>query len=218
MIHEGPSPVPLSSEPAIETARRCTCPCRRYSRYAVAEERGISAVEQLIHFALEWGTPELRSGVLFRPIAGNRIDVEHYMRQTYTATSTDAGVALDERPGRHPRFFGSYPRKLTHYVDEGVITLPFAIRSSTSLPAQIIGLPDRGYIRAGYRADLVVIDPERIRDRATILEPERYPEGIEYVLVNGTATVDGGKRTGALRGRVLLKGVGESSSDKPDGS
>ncbi len=170
---------------------------------AVAQERQRTAVQMLIDFAMS-GSDSLRHGVLFRPIAAHAFDVENYMRQEYTATSTDGGVSLRARPGLHPRYYGSYPRKIAYYVKErGVITLPFAIRSSTGLPAQIIGLPDRGYIREGHKADLVIFDYERIRDRATILEPDRYPEGIEYVLVNGEFTVDGGELTGALPGKVL---------------
>ena len=73
------------------------------------------------------------------------------------------------------------------------------------LPAQIIGLTDRGYLRAGTKADVVVFDFDKAQDRATILEPDLYPEGIEHVLVNGEFTVDGGSRTGALPGAVLRR-------------
>jgi N-acyl-D-amino-acid deacylase len=83
-----------------------------------------------------------------------------------------------------------------------VITLPFAIRSMTSLPAQIMRLPDRGWIRIGYWADLVLFD-ERIADRATFTEPHKYPAGIPFVFVNGVAVVDEGKLTKALPGRVI---------------
>jgi N-acyl-D-amino-acid deacylase len=169
----------------------------------VAVERGKTPVEMLIEFAMQ-GDQRMRSGVLFRPVAGHAFDVENYMRQEYTATSTDGGVALSARAGQHPRYFGTYSRKIAYYVREkGTITLPFAVRSSTGLPAQIIGLPNRGYLRAGYKADIVVFDYDEIQDRATIMEPGLYSEGIEYVLVNGAFTVDGGLRTGALPGAVL---------------
>ena len=84
-----------------------------------------------------------------------------------------------------------------------MITLPFAIRSSTGLAAQIVGLKDRGYLREGYKADLVVFDYDDISSPATIMEPDLYPTGIEYVLVNGQFTVDNGEPTGALPGEVL---------------
>ena len=84
-----------------------------------------------------------------------------------------------------------------------MITLPFAVRSSTGLAAQIIGLEDRGYLRTGYKADVVVFDYDDISSPATIMEPDLYPTGIEFVIVNGEFTVDGGEPTGALPGAVL---------------
>ena len=171
----------------------------------VAKEQGKSPVEKLIDFALN-SNGSLRSGVLFRPIAGSAFDVENYMKQEYTATCTDGGVSMNSRPGQHPRYYGAFPRKIAYYVKEkGIITLPFAIRSSTGLAAQIIGLPDRGYIRANYKADIVIFDFDKIKDRATILKPDLYPQGIVYVLLNGDFTVDGGKGTGSLPGMVLVR-------------
>ena len=89
--------------------------------------------------------------------------------------------------------------------EKGTITLPFFVRSSTGLPAQIIGLPDRGYVREGQKADLVVFDYERVQDHATILDPGAGNEGIVHVFVNGEAVVDGEELTGALPGEVLLR-------------
>jgi N-acyl-D-amino-acid deacylase len=79
------------------------------------------------------------------------------------------------------------------------------VRSMTSLPAQILGLKDRGLIREGNAADLVVFDVEGIRDKATFFQPHQYPEGIELVLVNGMPVVDGGRPTGKLAGRVITR-------------
>jgi N-acyl-D-amino-acid deacylase len=169
----------------------------------VADANGVEPIEQLIRFALDAGEP-IPSGVLFRPIAGHAEDVERYMRQDYTATSTDGGVSGFTRPGQHPRYYGAFVRKLAYYVKEqGVISLPFAVRSSSGLPAQIVGLSDRGYVREGFKADITIFDYERLDDRATILEPDLYPEGMEYVLVNGVLTLDQGALTGALPGTVL---------------
>jgi N-acyl-D-amino-acid deacylase len=169
----------------------------------VAEENGVDPIAQLIRFALDGGEP-IPSGVLFRPIAGHAEDVETYMSQDYTATSTDGGVSGFTRPGQHPRYYGAFVRKIAYYVKEqGVISLPFAVRSSTGLPAQIVGLPDRGYVREGYKADITVFDYDRLEDRATIMDPDLYPEGIEYVMVNGVLNVDEGALTGALPGVVL---------------
>lgn len=169
----------------------------------VAAEAGRTPFEQLVHFALQ-STRLSPAGVRFRPVAGHRFDVENYMRQEYTATSTDGFVSLQTRPGQHPRSYGAFVRKISHYVKErGVITLPFAVRSSTGLPAQIIGLRDRGLLREGYKADLVVFDYGELSAPATIMEPDLYPTGIEYVIVNGRFTLDGGRLTGALPGAIL---------------
>ena len=166
----------------------------------------MTPVETAIDLALELGTPELRSGVRYRGLAGSAEDVERYMRQDFTATSTDGGVVLDPGPGTHPRYYGTYPHKIATYVREkGTISLPFFVRSSTGLPAQIIGLPDRGYVREGQRADLVIFDFETVQDHATILDPGAGNEGILHVLVNGEAVVRDGDLTGALPGEVLLR-------------
>ena len=85
----------------------------------------------------------------------------------------------------------------------GVLSVEDAVRSMTSLPAQIMRLRDRGLLREGFPADVVVFDLERIRDVATFFQPHQYAEGIDYVLVNGVPVVDGGKSTGRLPGRVL---------------
>jgi N-acyl-D-amino-acid deacylase len=132
-------------------------------------------------------------------------DVDAIMSQPWTATSTDAGVALPEDgPDTHARYYGSYPRKLRRYaLDRGVISIENAVRSSTSLPAQILGIRDRGLLREGLAADVVIFDPVKIRDKATFSEPHQYAEGIDFALVNGKFVVDGGKLTGALPGQVL---------------
>lgn len=170
----------------------------------VADRKGITPVEALAEFSLDAGTAESPHGVLFRAIAGHAFDVETYMRQPYTATSTDGGVSMEARAGQHPRYYGAFVRKIAHWVKkEESVSLPFAVRSSTNLPAQIVGLPDRGLVRPGFYADLVIFDYDGLEDRATILEPGLYPKGIAYVMVNGELTVDGGELTGALPGLVL---------------
>jgi N-acyl-D-aspartate/D-glutamate deacylase len=104
----------------------------------------------------------------------------------------------------HPRFYGTFPRVLGVYVREkGVLTLPDAVRKMTSLPAQIMGLQDRGLLRPGMAADLTIFDPKTVRDRATFEDPSQYPAGIPYVIVNGVVVIDQGQHTGAKPGRVL---------------
>ena len=97
--------------------------------------------------------------------------------------------------------------RLGRYVRElGVLTLQEAVRKMTSAPAQRFGLWDRGLIRPGFKADITIFNPETVIDRATFMEPHRYPEGIEYVIVNGVVVIDEGEHTGALPGRVLRRG------------
>jgi len=104
----------------------------------------------------------------------------------------------------HARFYGTFPRKLRRYaLERRVVSIEHAVRSATSLPAQILGLRDRGLVREGGRADLVVLDLERLRDTATFTDPHRHAEGIEAVLVGGRFVVRAGALTGALPGEVL---------------
>ena len=120
---------------------------------------------------------------------------------------------LNDPPPYSPCSYGEFPGVLERYVrDEPVLRLEEAIRKMTSFPAQRFGLLDRGILRPGARADIVVFDLDRIRDRATALPPHtypienyphRYPEGIDYVLVNGVLVVEGEQHTGALPGHVL---------------
>jgi N-acyl-D-aspartate/D-glutamate deacylase len=108
-------------------------------------------------------------------------------------------------PGKpHPRSFGTNVRVLGKYVrEERIIALEEAIRKMTSLPAQVLGLKDRGLLREGYWADIVVLDPDTVIDTATYESPKRYPKGVDYVLVNGAIVIDGGVHTGARPGKVL---------------
>ncbi len=105
----------------------------------------------------------------------------------------------------HPRNYGTYPRFLGHYVREKkILTLPQAVKKITSMPAAKLGLDDRGIIREGAFADLVIFDADRILDRATYTEPEQYPVGIDYVVVNGRIVIDHDRHTGVLPGKFLL--------------
>jgi N-acyl-D-amino-acid deacylase len=105
-----------------------------------------------------------------------------------------------------PRSYGSYPRVLGEFVREDAwLGLEEAVRKMTSAPADRLGLKDRGRLADGMKADLVVFDPATVRSNATYDEPRQFPDGIEYVIVNGVLVVDGGQHTGALPGRVLRR-------------
>jgi N-acyl-D-amino-acid deacylase len=134
-------------------------------------------------------------------------DIEHIMRQTYTMSSSDGGLVLMTEGRPHPRNYGAFPRKLARYVRErGVVSLEFAVRSMTTLPALVFDLRDRGVIREGAWADLVVFDLEAVRDTATYTNPHQLAEGMSFVLVNGTVVVDDGAFTGARPGKVIRRG------------
>ena len=168
----------------------------------VAASQDAAAVDVAIMLQLEG--LDRPGGARIRGFSLDELDVEHYMAQDFTATATDAGITLPGSGFPHPRFYGSYPRKLRHYVlDNGVMSMAQAVRSSTSLPAQIAGLARRGILRAGYAADVVVIDTAEIADHATAMDPHRYSTGIDVVLINGELAVRDGARTGSLAGWVL---------------
>jgi N-acyl-D-amino-acid deacylase len=118
-----------------------------------------------------------------------------------SGTSPD-GLLGQEHP--HPRAYGTFPRILSKYVREDkALSLPDAIRKMTALPAQRLRLTDRGVLKAGLWADVVIFDPATIRDLATFDNPNQLSEGMEYVLVNGVPVIDHAKMTGALPGKVL---------------
>jgi len=120
-----------------------------------------------------------------------------------SALATDGPLAIGHP---HPRNFGTFPRVLARYVRErGVLSLEEAIRKMTSGPAGRVGIRDRGLLLPGMWADVVVFDPNHIRDTATYRDPKRYPEGIAWVLVNGQVVVEEGRHTGARPGRVLRR-------------
>ncbi|MBS1803619.1 MAG: D-aminoacylase [Acidobacteria bacterium] len=139
-------------------------------------------------------------------------DVVLALKQPWMSIDNDSqgtspeGLLAGEHP--HPRAYGTFPRVLRKYVrEEHALTLPDAIRKFTALPAQRMRLTDRGVLKQGMWADVVVFDPEKIRDKATFEEPNQLSIGMDYVLVNGVPVIAGGKMTGKLPGKVL-RGTG----------
>ncbi len=137
-------------------------------------------------------------------------DVETVMKIPWVMVGSDGravsptGALGKGKP--HPRYYGTFPRVLGRYVREkGIISLEMAIRKMTYLPAWRLGFRDRGIIREGAWADIVIFDPDEITDKATFTDPHQFPVGIEYVIVNGEVVVNRGKHTGKLPGRVLRK-------------
>lgn len=131
-------------------------------------------------------------------------DVQTVMRHATTMIGSD-GIPLGGKP--HPRLYGTFPRVLGHYARElGLLTMEDAVYRMTGMPAQKFGLKQRGVLRAGAFADLVIFDPQTISDTGTFQEPKRYPAGIAHVFVNGVAVVANGRHTLARPGRALRRG------------
>ena len=127
-------------------------------------------------------------------------DIENFMRQPWCMTSSDGSTG-------HPRKYGSFPRKIKHYVlERQVLSLEDMIHKSTGLTAANFGLDKRGLLKPGYFADLIVFRPEDIKDEATYEQPELLASGMHYVLVNGQIAVEQGNFTGQLSGRTLRNG------------
>ncbi len=157
--------------------------------------------------ALEIGEKIIRNGgASIVKFAMSEDDVRATMTYPWVATASDASTQLPTANRPHPRGFGTFPRKIGHYaIREGVISLEQAIRSATGLPADILGMTDRGYLKPGLAADIVVFDPQVFIDKSTYDNPFQYAEGVKYVLVNGSMAVFNGTPTGALAGKALSK-------------
>ncbi|TNF80527.1 MAG: hypothetical protein EP301_13150, partial [Gammaproteobacteria bacterium] len=122
-------------------------------------------------------------------------------QEPWMMTCTDGRTPRPDQPMTHPRTFGAFPKKMRHFVfEEALLTPEFVIRSFSGLAADFYRLPDRGYLKEGYRADLVVIDPDRYVDLASFDAPRRLAEGVVHALVNGRFAIRDGQVTGALAG------------------
>jgi N-acyl-D-amino-acid deacylase len=144
---------------------------------------------------------EERLEVGFLSFLGNEEDMRKIMRHPCHTAGSD-GILVGGKP--HPRAWGTFARYLGVYARESeVLSLEEAVRHMTAAPAQCLGLSDRGLIKEGLAADLVVFNPQTVIDNATYDEPKKYPTGIDCVVVNGAVTVSEGEHTGALNGRVL---------------
>lgn len=165
----------------------------------IAETRGVSPAEVAIDILLGGGA----SIVSFNM---SESDIAAFMQQPWTMTSSDGDLSVPGPSRPHPRGHGAFARKLSVYVRErGVVSLEDAVRAATSLPARVFGFADRGDLRPGTFADVIVFDPAEVRDRATYDDPHQHATGMRWVLVNGRVVVEDGAPTGALTGRVIRK-------------
>ena len=158
-----------------------------------AAEKGKPAVEaalEMIRDGLDMGVASFN---MTEP------DIETFMKDPFVMTSSDGS-------GGHPRLFGTYPRKIRRYVlDKPVITMERMIQSSSQQVAEVYGIQERGSLKPGFFADVIVFDPATIREQATYVEPEKLSTGMRWVFVNGAVAVQDGRPTGAMSGRGLRK-------------
>ena len=135
---------------------------------------------------------------------GSEDDFKRILQNPTTALASDGGATTAERT--HPRKYGTQPRLLGKYIrEEGYLSWEEGVMKMTGLPAVHMGIVDRGFIAEGMAADVTVFDPETVRDKGTFDDPKQYPEGIEYVMVNGELALDKGELTGAQAGKALKR-------------
>jgi N-acyl-D-amino-acid deacylase len=177
-------------------------PHPEYATHTIAElatQRGITPVQMYIQIIREGDAADTEAGIIGKSMIES--DIKAFYQQPWVMVASDGGIG-----SFHPRGAGTFPRVLGLYVREKHwLTLPEAVRKMTSLPAQRLGWKDRGVIREGAFADLVLFDPQTVIDRSTFAKPFELPAGIEKVFVNGETVWDAGKPTGARPGRVLPK-------------
>jgi N-acyl-D-amino-acid deacylase len=188
----------------IAMARAGTPANRKYEGMRIAEiakQRGdADPMDTCIDLMAEDGG---RISGVFHTMSEN--DVRAVMKLPWVAIASDGSAINLQAPGvPHPRNYSTNPRVLGYYVrEQKVLTLPEAVRKMTSLPAKILGLKDRGQLKPGFAADIVAFDAARVRETNSFEKPKSYPEGIPYVIVNGTLVISKGEHTGAKPGKAL---------------
>jgi N-acyl-D-amino-acid deacylase len=199
----------LSKDSRWEEVLIAGCPPRRdYEGRSIAEIAGETdkEPEEAVFDILLLSEAEATMVIFVMDEANLRLGFRHpaVMVGSDAEGRTTRGVLAQGKP--HPRNFGTFPKLLGHYVrEERLVPLEAMVRKMTGLAADRMGFMDRGYIRAGMKADIVVFDPATIRDRATYAEPHQYPDGIPWVFVNGEAVVAEGEQTAARPGGLVRR-------------
>jgi len=164
---------------------------------AIAAAEGKDVVDVVVDIEKNGGAQMVSFGM-------SEDDVRQYMKQPWVATASDGSSKVPDDTVPHPRSYGTFPRKLGLYaIKDKVVPLEQAVRSCSGLPADILGLPERGYLKKGYYADVVVFDPQSIADKSTFDRPHEFSEGVKWLFVNGVPTVENGEANGKLPGRAL---------------
>lgn len=171
--------------------------------FGISQRMGKLPQDAVLDILIDEG---LRVGAIF--FSMNKENLERFLSLPYLMIGSDSSARSFSGPTRkgkpHPRGFGTFPRFIGRYVrDKAILTLPEAIRRITQLPASTFGLRDRGLIKEGFYADIVIFNHDRVIDRATFNDPYQMADGIEYVFVNGRLTFKEGEYAGSLAGRVL---------------
>jgi N-acyl-D-aspartate/D-glutamate deacylase len=163
----------------------------------IAAKEKLSVLDLILHIQRKGGAQVVSFGM-------HEEDVRLFMKEPFVATASDGSSMVPSKTVPHPRSYGCFPRKIGFYsIDEKAIPLEQAIRSASGLPADILELPQRGYVKVGYYADIVVFDPKTFRDKATFDDPHQYSTGVRHLLVNGALAIENGKASKTLSGRVL---------------
>ncbi len=158
------------------------------------------------------GFADRPGGARLRSFSMSENDLATFAAQPWVATASDGGIAVaeDDSASVHIRYYGTFPRKIAEYaMKQNLMTVAEAIRSSTSLPAQIIGLTDRGLVRTGMQADIAVLDLDAIGESATFTDPHGYATGVRYVMIGGHFAVDDSETTWSLQGRPVVRSSSE---------
>jgi N-acyl-D-amino-acid deacylase len=166
----------------------------------VSAERELSPAET-VQWILRDGNASVMNLELYDHDNTRRLAQEAWMM-----TCTDGRTPHPDTPITHPRTFGAFPKKMRHFVfEENLLEPEFVIRSFSGLAADFYSLPDRGYLREGYIADIVVIDPDNYRDNATFDEPRKLSDGVVHALVNGQFAIRDNETTDARAGTALRR-------------
>lgn len=178
--------------------------CKKHPDWAgksvkeIADQEGVDAIDLVLRIQRDGGASVVNFSLCEE-------DVRYVMTVPWVATASD-GSAIFPNPNLspHPRSFGTFARKIGHYArDEKVLSMAQAIRSATGLPADVLGVDDRGYLRAGAYADVVVFDPPTFIDRATFEDSQQYATGVKHLFIAGKPALEDGKPGEALYGRSI---------------
>jgi len=163
----------------------------------IAEEAGKDPVDIVVEIEKNGGAQVVNFGM-------REEDIRVIMKQNFVTTASDGSTQIGGDTVPHPRSYGTFPRKIGFYaIEEKQVTVEHAIRSASGLPADILRLPERGYLKVGYYADIVVFDPKTFRDVATFAKPHQLSTGVKFLFVNGKLVIEDGKETGTLPGLPL---------------